>query len=50
MSISGREKKLLLIEQDVECDTIYFERKKRKKVVCVYTNVKREGNQIYVYI
>lgn len=39
---------MTLVEQDVECDTIFFERK--KKSVCVHISVKRFGgkpNDIY---
>lgn len=34
MSISARGKKFLLSEQDLECNTIYFEIKKKRS--CVY--------------
>ena len=44
------EKSDLLFEQDVECDTIYFERQKRKKVLYILMRKGLEGNQIYKYI
>lgn len=51
MSISARGKKLLLTEQDLECNTIYFEiKKKKRKVVCINIKAKEEGNQISIHI
>ena len=44
------EKSDLLFEQDVECDTIYFERQKRKKVLYILMRKGLERNQIYKYI
>lgn len=49
MSISARGKKFLLTEQALECNTIYFEIK-RKEVVCINIKAKKEGNQISIHL
>lgn len=51
MSISARGKKLLLTEQDLECNTIYFEIKKKKKeklCVSILKQKRRETKFLYI--
>lgn len=50
MSISARGKKLLLTEQDLECNTIYFEIKKKKEKLCVSILKQKRRETKFLYI
>lgn len=50
MSISARGKKLLLTEQDLECNTIYFGKKKKKEKLCVSILKQKRRETKFLYI